>query len=77
MSESHMSYVGKLPCGCIVAAIADKPTDFDWRKRVGASIQQWVVSGLRIEHVTDQAVRETAWECPECKPAPEQPMTLF
>lgn len=48
-------YVGKKPCGCIVAAIADDGRD---RERVATALRDWVRDGLTVERTTAAVVRQ-------------------
>lgn len=50
-----MSYVGKKPCGCVVAAVVDDPND---KPFVARAIARWVKDGLTVEHVTHDYVRQ-------------------
>ena len=70
---SEFSYIGRKPCGCVVAAVYDDPSD---KKAIAKEIARWVVSGLTVEHVTHQYVRENFTECPH-KVVGEQQLPLF
>lgn len=63
------AYVGKKPCGCIVAAIVDSPSD---RERVAAALRGWVQAGLTVEHTTAADVRRNF----VAEPCPHEPQQL-
>lgn len=74
------SYIGKLPCGCVVSAITDKPGDLDWYSEVLKETRKWKREGLAIEYVADQIVREAFGKgCEVCEPqrASGAQMNLF
>lgn len=50
-----MSYVGKKPCGCVVAAVVDDPNH---KRDVARTIAEWVKGGLTVERVTHDYVRQ-------------------
>jgi hypothetical protein len=64
-----MSYIAKLPCGCVVGAVVDKPDDLAWAKTVASNTSKWIRDGLIVERVADQVVRDSNWKgCEVCKP---------
>jgi hypothetical protein len=57
-----MSYIArKRDCGCLVGAIADTPGR---RKDIARETARWIMTGLIIERVTSQYVRDNWRDCP-------------
>lgn len=58
-----MAYVGRKVCGCVCAAIVDDPAH---KKEVAEDIADWIKSGLTIDRVSVEYVRENfvGWACP-------------
>ena len=59
MSDT-MAYIGRKKCGCYVAATVDDPND---PKETAKSVADFVKSGLTIERVTAQFVRDNLHFC--------------
>jgi hypothetical protein len=56
----EMAYIARKPCGCVVAAVAADP----WHPaRFVEIVAQWVRSGLAVEYVTADYVREHFTRC--------------
>jgi len=61
-----MSYIAKKSCGCIVAAIVDRP---ERKNETAREVSKWIRDGLAVERVTVEYVRENLKSCPhEMKP---------
>ncbi len=67
------SYIAKLSCGCVVAAIADyRHDDPQWRKTIAKETGSWIRDGLTVERVSDDYVRQTLFKrCEVCRPTTE------
>lgn len=62
MARDGYSYIGRKPCGCMVAAIVDEP---DMAKIIAEWLPKWIAQGLTIEHVHHDVVRsEFVTNCP-------------
>lgn len=55
-----MAYVGRKPCGCIVAAISDKP---EIKKDIVRETGKWIRGGLTVEHVSMEYVKANLAPC--------------
>ena len=66
MTESY-SYIGRRSCGCIMAAVVDTGDKF-----TATSVADFIKSGLVIERVTSQYVRDNLSHCPHGNPVPVQ-----
>jgi hypothetical protein len=62
-------YVGKRPCGCLVAAAVDKP---EYTKDTAKSVAKWMRDGLTIERQTVEYVRANFATCPHKDKKPKQ-----
>lgn len=59
---NDFSYIGRKPCGCLVAAVIDDP---DHASDVSKAVSSWIKRGLTIERVTHDVVRtEFTSRCP-------------
>jgi len=57
-----MSYIGRKPCGCVVAAVVDQS---DNRKGTADWVHRMIMDGLTVERVPHEYVREhLKWDCP-------------
>ena len=69
MDETEpMAYIGRKPCGCLVAAYMEDPP----KEMLAENIAGLIADGYTVEHVTAQAVRDEGWGC-KCEP--ELPLT--
>lgn len=59
MSEP-MAYVGKKPCGCIVAFVVDDPK---YPKDTAKSVAEFIRSGYAVERVTVEESRKIVSRC--------------
>lgn len=50
MDKPEFAYIGRKPCGCVVAMMVDDP-DRKHKKRTGKEVGSWVADGLNIERV--------------------------
>lgn len=64
MNENKPCYIGKKPCGCILAATADEPKR---KNETAKEIAEWIRDGMTIERVTTAYVRENFY-CKDHKP---------
>ena len=55
------AFVGIKDCGCVVAACVDNP---ERKREVAKFVGDLIRSGLRVERVTDEWVRENMKSCP-------------
>lgn len=53
-----------LPCGCYEAVCLVLPGD----KQMARQVAKWISEGRNVQQVTTEQVRESRWECTECKP---------
>lgn len=60
MLEVSMAYIGRKSCGCVVAAISDKP---ELVKDIAKETGSWLRHGLTVEHVTADYVRANLTGC--------------
>lgn len=58
-AEQYDCYIGKLSCGCVVAACVDIPR---CKKETAQDIASWVRDGMTVERVTGKQVRLTGCE---------------
>lgn len=54
------SYIGRKPCGCVIAAVVDDGTT---PKMVADALRDFVMDGLTIERVTVGWVRTNKFGC--------------
>lgn len=69
MSESW-TYIGRKPCGCVVAAAVDNP---EYVQRTAHTVAQFVKDGLAVERVTTEVARELLRICPHQPKKPRRP----
>jgi len=53
------AYIGRKPCGCLVAAMADDLS----KNEIAKELAEWVHDGLIVEHVDDDVVRNEFTIC--------------
>ncbi len=58
--ECTHAYIGRKPCGCIVAAAVINPEHID---DLGSCVGEWITDGLTIEHHSIEWVRENFTHC--------------
>ena len=79
MDYTH-SYIGRKPCGCLVAAMVDTSAKNQAEaEEINRTIGEWYRRGLSIERVKHETVREqftSDANCPHKEKQPQQ-MTLF
>lgn len=61
MANSGYSYIGRWPCGCVVAVVHDEKDKF-----TAEAVADFIKSGLTVERVTDQYVRENFIDGNDC-----------
>jgi hypothetical protein len=54
-------YIGRLPCGCVLAACVDDPK---WAKQTARDIASWIREGMAVERVTCATALLSGWPCP-------------
>ena len=62
LGSETMAYVGRKPCGCLVAATVD-----DGSHNVADDVRDFILRGYTIEHVPIEGMRLKRCTCP--KPA--------
>ncbi len=60
MRDTGYSYIGRMSCGCVVAAVVEDP---DRPSRHADAIREFVMDGLTIERVTHDYVRQHLGRC--------------
>jgi hypothetical protein len=50
MDKPEFAYIGRKPCGCVVAMAVDDP-DRKRKKHTGKMVGSWIADGLNIERV--------------------------
>lgn len=71
MERPEFSYIGRKPCGCVVAAMVDNPDD---AKETAKEVAKWIKLGLTVERVTHEYVRQNfTTNCPHA----EKQLSLF
>ena len=77
ISDNEMCYIGRKPCGCIATTFIDTPGH---RHYIAKALHDWVLSGLIVERVTVEFVREN-WpnDCPHKtrQLSPEEEEVIF
>lgn len=71
LREATYSYIGRLVCGCVVAAVVDTQD-----KETGKCVADFVKDGLTIERVEHEYVRQNlTFRCPHGNndPKPKRP----
>ena len=68
MSDGTMAYIGRKPCGCVVAFTVDSAGH---RRQVARETAQWIRDGLTIERHAVEAVRAMKFGCSH-KATPKQ-----
>jgi len=53
-------YIGRLPCGCVVAATVIDGQDF---RQLAKDVSQFIQEGLTIERVSSEYVKEHLRSC--------------
>lgn len=61
MDKPEFAYIGRKPCGCVVAMMVDDP-DRKHKKRTGKEVGSWIADGLNIERVSCVDAR-LDWDC--------------
>ncbi len=61
MDKPEFAYIGRKPCGCVVAMAVDDP-DRKHKKWTGKEVGSWIAAGLNIERVRFADVR-LDWDC--------------
>ena len=59
-----MAYIGFKPCGCVMFVAAELP---ELAKDIAECVAETVEDGGRVERVTCETVRQTAFICPKHK----------
>lgn len=54
MKKPEFAYIGRLPCGCVVAMMVDAP---DRKRHTGKEVGKWIADGLNIERVRCEDAR--------------------
>jgi len=66
----EFTYVGKAPCGCILAAVVDD-RDPDGNKLRGAHLKMWCEMGLIVERIPSEDIPALGFghchHCPNCQ----------
>lgn len=62
MPEQSMSYISRLPCGCLGILVIDNP---EHRRDVAKEVAKAIRLGEAVERVATESVREMDWYCPE------------
>lgn len=57
MNEDKFAYIGRKPCGCVVAVATD-----DGDVRTATHVYGFIVDGLTVDHVSWSEYREIAQE---------------
>lgn len=76
MSEHTHAYIGKLPCGCAIAACVDMAD-----KHTGETVAEFIQDGLVISRIPLSELHSGATlikrNCAECNPPAAEQMTLL
>lgn len=58
-ATTEFAYIGRLACGCVVAAIVDCDST---KNDIGDTIKEWLDDGLTIERVTVAWVQQHGFD---------------